>query len=37
MLEYDWLIDWLIVVLRHIQRYVSYIVTGQMSSFQIGS
>ena len=25
----------LIVVLHHIQRYFSYIVTGQMSSFQI--
>ena len=27
---------WLVVVVyRHIQRYFSYIVTGQMSSFQI--
>ena len=29
------LVGWLVVVLRHIQRYFSYIVTGQLSSFQI--
>ena len=28
-------VGWLVVVLRHIQRYFSYIVTGQLSSFQI--
>ena len=29
------MIGWLVGVLRHIQRYFSYIVTGQLSSFQI--
>ena len=28
-------IGWLVVVERHIQRYFSYIVTGQLSTFQI--
>ena len=32
----EWtLVGWLVVVLRHIQRYFSFIVTGQLSSFQI--
>ena len=30
-----WLVGWLVVVLRHIQQYFSYIVTGKLSNFQI--